>query len=86
MGDILEKKREIKPKPKYPMTPPVKEGEWYNLKIEGFGKTGDAFGKVLNYVIFIKLKEGQRPLKQGETYRVVLTNVLPNFSLGVLDE
>ena len=41
------------------MTPPVMEGEIYNLTVQGHGKSGDPFDKICGYVIFIKLPEGE---------------------------
>jgi len=63
------------------MSPPVKEGEEYNLQVEGFGEKGDPFGKVERFVIFIKPEEGQK-LELNETCKCRVTKVTKTIAFA----
>lgn len=58
-------------------TPPVKVNEPIILKVEGHGKQGDAFGKIRNYVIFLKPPDETKgtDLEVGKEYSAIITKV-----------
>lgn len=57
-------------------TPPVKEGEEYNLEIESEGAKGDGIGKIIGYTIFVP------GAKQGDKVTVKISKVLPKFAFA----
>ena len=69
------------------IAPPIKVGEVYNLDVEGFGSKGDPFGKVLNFIVFIKLPE-ETKVNLGDKLIVKIKTVTPKqaFSEIASDE
>ena len=64
--------------------PPVKEGEIFNLKVEGFGSKGDALGKIENFIIFFYPEDAYNKLIEGEVYPVRITAVKNKVAFGVV--
>lgn len=58
------------------MRPPVNVGEEYELLIEEVGSKGDGFGKINNYVVFVK------GTKAGQKYKIVITKALDRVGFG----
>ncbi len=57
-------------------TPPVNEGETYDVKIEDIGKEGDGVAKVNNFVVFIP------NTKVGDEVTIKVTKVLRTLAFG----
>ena len=58
------------------MSPPVKEGEEFNLTIEAVGKKGDGIAKINGYTIFVP------KTKPDDKVKVKITKVMDNFAFG----
>lgn len=57
-------------------SPPVKEGEEYNVTVESLGTKGDGIAKIERYTIFVP---GTRI---GDSVRVRITKVMPQFAFS----
>lgn len=55
---------------------PVKEGETYEIEIEGIGEKGDGIGKIKGYVVIVP------NTKKGEKVKVKVTAVRGRVSFG----
>lgn len=58
------------------VSPPVEEGETYDVKIEDIGKEGDGVAKIENFVIFIPETE------VGDEVTIEVTKVLHTMAFG----
>ncbi|MFO7791721.1 MAG: TRAM domain-containing protein [Candidatus Saliniplasma sp.] len=57
-------------------SPPVEEGETYDVEIEDMGKEGDGVAKVENFVVFIPDTE------VGDKVTIEITKVLHTMAFG----
>ena len=57
-------------------TPPVREGQILDVKIEGVGGKGDGIARHKGFVIFVP------HTKTGDEVRIKITKVLPKVSFG----
>ncbi len=58
------------------VSPPVEEGEKYNVEIEDIGKEGDGVAKIDNFVIFVPDTE------VGDEVEIEITRVLRTLAFG----
>ncbi|MFO7991422.1 MAG: TRAM domain-containing protein [Thermoplasmata archaeon] len=58
------------------VSPPVKEGETYDVTIEDIGKEGDGVAKIENFVVFIP------DTKVGDEVEIKITKVLRTLAFG----
>ena len=58
------------------LTPPVKVGDEFDVRIEAVGEKGDGIAKKQNFVIFVP------GVKEGDTIRVRVTKVLRKVGFG----
>ncbi len=58
------------------VSPPVKEGETYDVAIEDIGKEGDGVAKIENFVVFIP------DTKVGDEVEIKITKVLRTLAFG----
>ncbi len=58
------------------VSPPVKEGEKYKVKIEDIGKEGDGVAKVENFVVFVPDTD------VGDEVEIEITRVLRTLAFG----
>ena len=61
---------EQNPMEKKPVTPPIKAGEEYEVKIEAIGDKGDGIAKIQGFVVFIPKVE------MDEHYKVRIKRVV----------
>lgn len=59
---------------------PVKEGETYDIEIEGTGEKGDGIGKIKGYVVIVP------GAKKGDNLKVKITAVRGRVSFGEIAE
>jgi len=58
------------------VSPPVEEGETYDVKIEDIGKEGDGVAKIENFVVFVP------DTKVGDEVSIEITKVLRTMAFG----
>ncbi len=62
------------------VSPPVEEGEKYEVKIEDIGKEGDGVAKIDNFVIFVPETE------VGDEVEIEITRVLRTLAFGEVSD
>ncbi len=61
-------------------SPPVEEGETYDVEIEDMGKEGDGVAKINNFVVFIPDTD------VGDKVTIEITKVLHTMAFGEVKE
>ncbi len=62
------------------VSPPVEEGETYEVKIEDIGKEGDGVAKIDNFVIFVPETD------VGDEVEIEITRVLRTLAFGEVSD
>lgn len=62
------------------VSPPVEEGETYDVTIEDIGKEGDGVAKVENFVVFVP------DTKVGDEVKIEINKVLQTMAFGEVVE
>ena len=62
------------------VSPPVEEGETYDVTIEDIGKEGDGVAKIENFVVFVP------DTKVGDEVKIEINKVLQTMAFGEVVE